>query len=95
MNVLLDMGKKFKQRDETTHLAIELMDRLFLSADSRIEVTKRNIVLYELTCTLVASKYDELDENIPLISELQRHFTKSLPLNESAPHFNEVVECER
>ena len=95
MNQLIDMGKKFKQRDETTHLSIELMDRLFLSQDYRVEVTKKNIQLYSLTCALIAGKYDELDENIPLISELQRHLSNLLTLNEMAPHFNDVVECER
>ena len=44
---------------------------------------------------MIASKYDELDENIPLISDLQRLISSSLPLNEHSPSFNEIVECER
>jgi hypothetical protein len=70
VNQCLDMGKKFKLRDETTYLAVDLMDRLFLSGEMKVDSSKRNLVLYQLTCVLVAAKYDELDENIPLISDL-------------------------
>lgn len=44
---------------------------------------------------MVASKYDELDENIPLISDLQRIMSSSLSLNEQTPTFTDIVECER
>jgi hypothetical protein len=54
------------------------------------------LALYTATCMLMAAKYDELDENIPLISDLQRYYTiKVLPSQIEAPTPEEVVECER
>lgn len=44
---------------------------------------------------LVASKYDELDEKIPMLVSLIRHYTKVLPISETPPVFEEIVECER
>lgn len=41
-----------------------------------------------LTCLLLASKFDELDENIPLIRELQRL------CRQSSISYDEVVKCE-
>jgi hypothetical protein len=48
-----------------------------------------------LTSFLIASKYDELDENIPLIKDLTRFFCRILPAEAPTPTFTEVVECER
>jgi hypothetical protein len=44
---------------------------------------------------LVASKYDELDEKIPLISHLIRHYTKILHSSDMPLTFEEIVESER
>lgn len=45
---------------------------------------------------MIAAKYDELDENIPLITDLQRYYTiKVLPPQVEAPNPEEVIECER
>lgn len=48
-----------------------------------------------MTSLLVASKYDELDEYIPLIRDLQRYFQKYIPISERIPSFDEIIECER
>lgn len=48
-----------------------------------------------LTFYLIASKHDEIDDNIPLIKDLTRYFIRILPTNVPSPTFNEVVECER
>lgn len=54
------------------------------------------LALYTATCFIIAAKYDELDENIPLIQDLQRYYTlKVLPPQIPAPTPEEVVECER
>ena len=58
-------------------------------------ITPKNIVLYQLTCVLIASKYDELDERIPLICYLIRHYSRSLTDSEIPPTLEEVVEAER
>jgi len=40
----------------------------------------KHLTLVTSTCFIIAAKYDELDENIPLISDLQRYYTiKVLP----------------
>lgn len=45
---------------------------------------------------LIASKHEELDENITQIKDLLRFVTRfMLPNSLSAPTFTEVVECER
>jgi hypothetical protein len=44
---------------------------------------------------MIASKYDELDENIPMIKDLIRYFSRTLPTNVVLPCHAEVVECER
>jgi hypothetical protein len=122
------------------HLAVELVDRLFLNGDDVaiqlltpvfvpsqevlgvlymtppragkilseeeetllekeeiFEMTRiRHLALYTATCFIIAAKYDELDENIPLIQDLQRYYTiKVLPPQIPAPSPEEVVECER
>lgn len=53
------------------------------------------MALIELTCFLIASKFEELDENITLIKDLIRYFTRILPNAVAAPTFIDVVECER
>lgn len=117
------------------HLAVELVDRLFLSCNERsidllgpvfvpsleliailsqsspssdqeeiilkkeeqFEFSRiKHLALYTATCFIIAAKYDELDENIPLISDLQRYYTiKVLPAQIEAPTPEEVIECER
>jgi hypothetical protein len=56
----------------------------------------KHLSLFTTTCYLIAAKYDELDENIPLASDLQRYYTiKVLPPQIPAPTPEEVIECER
>eukprot|EP00347_Sterkiella_histriomuscorum_P023502 403334403 len=165
VNQIFDLGKRFSQREDTIHLAIELLDRFFLSqqystSDSRLQTPKEESgsstvnkrmghnsnqscssindhhfqqntfsqqqqqiqgvnrnqesslltenfnrfdftnkssqrALYEATCFLIASKYDELDENIPMIKDLIRYYSRFLPAGISAPTFTQIVECER
>lgn len=94
INVMFEIGKRFKQRDETTHLAVDLIDRFFISSGKK-EFSAKLMALYECTCFMIASKYEELDENITLIKDLIRYFTRILPNSVAPPTFNEVVECER
>lgn len=58
-------------------------------------ISPGDLTLHTLTAFLMASKYDELDDNIPLIKELQRFFGRIIPPNQPLPTFQEVVECER
>ena len=58
-----------KQRSITMHLGVTYLD-ILLQDDKIFDKQKPDTVA--LTCLLLASKFDELDENIPLIRELQR-----------------------
>jgi hypothetical protein len=44
---------------------------------------------------LIASKYDELDENIPMIKDLLRYMSRHMASNIQIPSHREVVESER
>ncbi len=48
-----------------------------------------------MTCFLIASKYDELDENIPMIKDLIRYYSRHMPSQIQIPQHKEVVESER
>lgn len=48
-----------------------------------------------MTIYLIASKHDEIDDNIPLIKDLTRYFIRVLPTSIPTPTFEEIVECER
>ena len=43
---------------------------------------------------MVASKYDELDDNVMLIRDLRGYATRVMDAK-STPSFNDIVECER
>ena len=60
------MGEKLKQSPLTTHLAIVYLD-ILMQDDKLFNIYK--IELIAITCLLLASKFDELDDNIPLIRE--------------------------
>ena len=77
----LEMGQKFKQRDRTLHIAIELLDRYFLDRRNQIEkgiqsMSPRVVAIYLSTCFLIASKYDEIDDKLVFINDLQGYFKK-------------------
>ncbi len=106
MAQIYDIGNRYLQREETVHLAVELIDQVFLQKgehhgtllqalfgkedveapmskqeEEEFELIRiKHLALFTTTCYLIAAKYDELDENIPLASDLQRYYTiKVLP----------------
>ena len=56
-------------------------DERLYEMEEKFEMTRiRHLATYTATCFMLAAKYDELDENIPLISDLERYYTiKVLP----------------
>jgi hypothetical protein len=71
----MEMGERFKQRDKTLHIAIELLDRFFLDRRSQSEkdiqpMSARVLTIYLTTCFLVASKYDEIDDRLVFINDV-------------------------
>ena len=69
------MGKHFKQRTKTTHIGIEIMDRFFL--DTRAQgmrdyqsMSPKVVNMVLTTCFLIASKYDEIDDQLVFINDV-------------------------
>ena len=64
---IFEMGEKLVQRIATTHLAVAYLD-ILLQDEKIFESLKAEVL--PVACLLLASKFDELDDNIPLIREL-------------------------
>lgn len=95
---MLAMGKKFNQRTKTLHIGVELMDRYFLdrrtqSVASLQQMSPKAVTLVMTTCFLIASKYDEIDDQLVFINDVQKYFTKIGAAH--SPSWTDVVECER
>jgi len=89
LELVCEVGDCLKQSQLTIHLAVEYMDRFILLRNHFAEVeTEMGDVefvnrLFEghsvdamaLTCVLLASKFDEIDDNIPLIEEFCKAHT--------------------
>ena len=86
LQLILEVGDCLRQSQLTVHLSIEYLDRYLLlrnhfsdhsCAQSESEFVK---VLFEghsldtvaLCCLLLASKFDEIDDNIPMIEEFSK-----------------------
>lgn len=83
---IFDLGDKLKQRSLTLQLAIVYVDKLLLAGKGpEMEKDKH---LWGLTALYLASKYDELDRNIPFISDLRKVSRKA------AYSWSEVTKCE-
>ena len=80
------MGVKFVQDRETIHLAIELIDRYYLCMSQCLGLAKfrRNFmhpklaIENQVTCLLIASKYNEMDNNIVRIEHLRKYISRQL-----------------
>lgn len=97
------MGKKFNQRIKTLHIGIELMDRFFLDKRSQSipeiqSMTSRILSVYLTTCFLIASKYDEIDDALVFINDVQRYYDRlggEFSQKNMKPSYNDIVETER
>jgi len=63
---IFEIGEKLKQRVLTIHLAVVYLD-ILIQDEKVFEGFKQEVL--SITCLLLASKFDELDDNIPLIRE--------------------------
>lgn len=75
-----------KQSSITVHLAIIYLD-IILQDELIFDKIKSDSL--SLTCLLLGSKFDELDDNIPLIREFQRAYYKQRDIP-----YEEVIKCE-
>jgi hypothetical protein len=73
VETIFEIGEKLKQKILTTHLAVVFMD-ILIQDDKIFDKVKQEVL--SCTCILLASKFDELDDNIPLIRDLQKAFAK-------------------
>ena len=83
LELVCEVGECLKQSQLTIHLAVNYLDR-FLAVKNKlypdIQGNRIKIALFRdhsldavsMTCLLLASKFDEIDDNIPLISEFTR-----------------------
>lgn len=67
---IFHLGDKLKQRSLTLQLAIVYIDKLFLLG--KHNEMQRDKHLWGLTALYLASKYDEIDENIPFIRDFRK-----------------------
>ena len=80
------MGVKFRQARETIHIAIEMIDRYYMTQSQ--EMTSKAykvklmhpsaVILHQVTCLLISSKYDEMDDNITAIRDLREYVYKQV-----------------
>lgn len=61
-------------------------------------MSPRIVTVYLTTCFLVASKYDEIDDRLVFINDVQSYYKKQTGTLKSmggSPSYDEIVECER
>lgn len=99
---IFTMGHKLKQRTKTLHIAIELLDRFFLDRRSQsnsqvMSMSARAVSIMLTTCFLIASKYDEIDDHLVFINDVQRYYNRlgSSFSREMNPSYTDIVETER
>ena len=97
---LIKMAKRFKQRPRTVHTGIELLDRFFLDprTQERLDLKlmpakKVNTIL--CTCFLIASKFEEIDDRLVFIDDVQNYYKRDLKNSYLMPEWEDIVEAER
>jgi len=93
IELLFSTGKKLRQTESTVFLAIRYLDiilntRNFISESAPTSCYK----LLALVCFNIASKFDALDLNTPLIGELQRASGCSISYNALLQYESECLK---
>ena len=58
-------------------------------------MTPRAVTIILTTCFLIASKYDEIDDHLVFINDVQRYYARLPQFQGQSPSYNDVVETER
>jgi len=58
-------------------------------------MTPRIQAIYMTTCFLIASKYDEIDDQLVFIRDVQRYYTRAGHPKHVNPSWTDIVETER
>lgn len=64
--VVLQVGEEYKLSPLTIHCSVRYLDRLL----GTVDVPKNKLQLVAMACILVASKYEEAEDVIPTLAEL-------------------------
>lgn len=100
------LGRKFKQRTRTIHVAATLMDNFFLNKRAQNGIRCLDVLsgrCFSIFCTtffLIASKFDEIDDRLVFIKDVQDYY-RSININRNSrsedliPSWDDIVECER
>ena len=71
VQMIFSLGNKLDQSNQTLHLAVKLLDRVFsLLGGNPDEVAIDSYELIANGCLLLAAKFEELDMKIPFIQDL-------------------------
>ena len=58
-------------------------------------MSPRAVTIILTTCFLIASKYDEIDDHLVFINDVQRYYARLPQFSGQSPTYNEIVETER
>lgn len=58
-------------------------------------MSPRAVTIILTTCFLIASKYDEIDDHLVFINDVQRYYERLPQFQGQSPTYNEIVETER
>ncbi|CDW90558.1 n-terminal domain containing protein [Stylonychia lemnae] len=82
---LFEIGQRFYQSNLTIHIAIAYLERAYQNGLNRTKDNKlktdNQLRVLAVTCLLLASKYDELDDRIPFINDMSKILKKIASIN--------------
>jgi hypothetical protein len=58
-------------------------------------MSPRIVTIFLTTCFLIASKYDEIDDHLVFINDVQRYYSKMSQFQDQSPTYTDIVETER
>ena len=58
-------------------------------------MSERTLSIFTTTCFLIASKYDEIDDQLVFINDVQKYYEKIQEFKGIIPNYNDIVDCER
>ena len=58
-------------------------------------MSPRAVTIILTTCFLIASKYDEIDDHLVFINDVQRYYARLPQFQGQSPTYTEIVETER
>ena len=93
------IGERFQQRKETIHIAVELIDQYYLVKSQNLPAFEfkaqflepKKMILHQATSIMIASKYDEIDDNITSIPDLINYFREWLAQSGIQKDFQKLV----